>query len=78
MMLNNFFFKYGVYFPVVLLKTSGFIRAMRQLDESQYYAPEQIEQLQLDKARKLLHCVKKNNTIYKELFSDLDPESIVT
>jgi len=78
MNFNKYFFKYGVYYPVIFLKTKGFFSVKSRLFETQYWEPEKIVELQLEKARKLLEYAKSNIPIYKEKLSGIEPNSILT
>ena len=78
MNLNKLLFKYGIYYPVVLVKTQGFFLAKNRLMRSQYWNSEAITQLQLKKLRALLNSVKRFNPYYRDTLSKVDSSSITS
>lgn len=52
--ISNWFFKYAVYYPVVLVRGEWIANHLEALEKTQYLPVEDIEQLQLERLNKLL------------------------
>jgi phenylacetate-CoA ligase len=65
MNLNKYFFKYFVYYPVVILRGEWIYPHLKKLRETQYFTKHQIEQLQLKRFNKLLACAKQTTEYYE-------------
>lgn len=65
MNLNKFFFKYFVYYPVVILRGEWIYPHLEKLRGTQYLAEHQIKLLQLNRLNKLLAHAKQTTEFYK-------------
>ncbi|CAK8725044.1 Phenylacetate--CoA ligase family protein [Candidatus Electrothrix aarhusensis] len=65
-MLNQLFFKYGVYFPVVFLRGERVPTYLKKLMHSQFCTYEQLKELQLKKVNALLSYAQNNVPYYRE------------
>ena len=54
MSISNLIFKYGIYYPVILLRGEWIGRHLKALEETQYASQDQIERLQLERLNRLL------------------------
>ena len=62
----------GLLFPLhERLKRHSSVRVRRQLEQTQYWKPEQLRQLQLDRLRRLLLRAGSQVPYYRELFATL-------
>lgn len=79
--LNKFFFKYLVYYPVLIIRREWIFGHLSSLKKSQYYSKLELERIQLEKLNRLLSHARETVPYYKnlpagELESLTDLESI--
>ena len=67
MNVNKWFFKYFVYYPVVILRGEWVYPHLRLFRVSQFWGRRKIANLQLNKLRKLVEDAKKNVPFYKDM-----------
>lgn len=71
----------GVLFPLhEFAKRHSTVQIRKELECSQWWAPDRIEQLQLARLRRLLQCAGKEVPYYRRLFKELDiePEDVAS
>lgn len=73
--LDQVFFKYGVYYPVVRLQGQKVYAYLQSLKESQWGPPENLEQIQTMKLRALLAYAKSKVPYYQKTLSRAVNES---
>lgn len=68
------------YFKKLIRQGNSFNKILKELEESQYFSPEQLAELQNKKLRKLIKHCYQNVPYYTELFDSLNlkPEDIQT
>ena len=67
MSISNLIFKYGIYYPVILLRGEWIGRHLKALEETQYASQDQIERLQLERLNRLLQHAKTKVPHYADL-----------
>lgn len=75
MSINQWIFKYGVYYPVVLARGEWLTGHLKELMKSQYGAPEQLQLLQLNRLNTLIQHAKRTVPFYSNL-PDLPLQSL--
>ncbi len=65
--LNHLFFKYFVYYPVVVLRGEWIYPHLKRLRRSQYWSRQQLEQHQLEKLNKLLAHAREHVPYYRNI-----------
>jgi|TARA_R110000868_G_scaffold22420_2_gene92030 phenylacetate-CoA ligase len=65
--ISNLIFKYGIYYPVVLLRGEWIGRHLKALEKTQYSPQNQIERLQLGRLNRLLQHAKTTVPHYADL-----------
>ncbi|WP_419663491.1 putative AMP-dependent synthetase and ligase [Desulfosarcina variabilis str. Montpellier] len=76
MNINKLFFKYCVYYPVVMVRTKGFFKILREMNKSQYLIPKSLSDLQMKKFSILFNKIRIRNPIYTELFKNININDI--
>ncbi len=66
MNINKYFFKYFVYYPVVILRGEWIYPHLKMLRETQHFTRDKIEQIQLKRLNKLLAHAKQTTEFYKD------------
>lgn len=74
--LNQFFFKYVAYYPVVFFKTKGFFLQLKALQKSQYYSYDEIEKIRLKKIKALIEFSRNNIPFYLNTLRDIKSKDI--
>lgn len=65
--INQLIFKYGVYYPIVMLRRENVYSYMRFFQQSQYFSRERLQQLQLYKLNLLLSHARKTTEHYRRV-----------
>lgn len=68
-MLNQIFFKYGLYYPVVFVRGEWVPQYLKKLRTSQFLNSKELKALQLNKLNALLSYAKKNVPYYRDSLS---------
>ncbi len=78
MKLSNFFFKFFVYYPVIITKTAGFFSTRQEMRHTQYDKEQLRELTQLKKLKKLLLYAQSNIQFYQHSFENHDISNLET
>jgi len=70
MAISNYFFKYGLYYPITLFRGEFFWLHYRKLLKSQYVNPSIVKRCQLDALKKLICTAINNTNFYSKLGID--------
>lgn len=74
--LNQLFFKYGIYYPVVFFRGERVPGCLRNLMKSQFEAYGQLKKMQLKKLNVLLAYAKSNVPYYRDTLPGVGLESL--
>lgn len=74
--MNRLLNKYLVYYPAVFLRGQNVARHLWHLNRSQWFPRYRLQQLQLEKLKKLICDAKENVPYYREALANFDPSSI--
>ena len=75
-MKNRMLSKYAFYYPALLAKTSGFFKEYRILQKSQYFERDRLNEIQVNKLKRILYHAKNNIPVYAELYKDIEINDI--
>ncbi|MCP4747055.1 MAG: phenylacetate--CoA ligase family protein [Desulfobacteraceae bacterium] len=75
---NKTFFKYGVYYPVAMLKSQNVPRYLKELLKTEFLSKQELEGLQYNKLKKLIKYVKHYVPFYKDKMSAINKKDIMS